>query len=64
LIESIKSGEAYVVVAASDTNLKVGDKIIVNAEEYARSSDSQEISYKTLDGGSGTILRKNLKAQI
>jgi hypothetical protein len=64
LIESIKSGEAYVVVAADDTNLKAGTKIIVNAEEYAKSSDSQEIAYRTSDGGSGTILRKHLKAQI
>ncbi len=64
MIESIKSGEAYVVVAANDTNLNAGDKIIVNAEEYAKSSDSEEISYRTLEGGSGTILRKHLKAQI
>jgi hypothetical protein len=44
--------------------LKVGDKIIVNADEYAKTSDSQEIAYRTVDGETGMILRKHLKAQI
>lgn len=64
MIESIKSGEAYVIVATGDTKLNAGDKIIVNAEEYAKSSDSQEIAYRTSEGDNGTILRKHLKAQI
>jgi hypothetical protein len=64
LTESLNSGEAYVVVAQGDTKLKVGDKIIVNAEEYAKAADSQEISYRTADGDTGSILRQYLKAQI
>lgn len=52
------------VVAQNDTKLKVGDKIIVNAEEYAKAADSQEISYRTTDGDNGSILRQHLKAQI
>jgi hypothetical protein len=44
--------------------LKVGDKIIVNADEYAKTSDSQEIAYRTVDDETGMILRKHLKAQI
>lgn len=52
------------VVAQGDTKLKVGDKIIVNAEEYAKAADSQEISYRTADGDTGSILRQYLKAQI
>ena len=64
MIEGLNPGEAYVVVVQNDTKLKVGDKIIVNAEEYAKASDSQEISYKTSSGDSGSILRQHLKAQI
>jgi hypothetical protein len=44
--------------------LKEGDKIIVNADEYAKTSDSQEIAYRTSEGDTGTVLRKHLKAQI
>jgi hypothetical protein len=44
--------------------LHIGDKIIVNANEYAKTSDSQEIAYRTLAGDTGMILRKHLKAQI
>lgn len=44
--------------------MKVGDKIIVNANEYAKTSDSQEIAYRTLAGDKGMILRQHLKAQI
>jgi hypothetical protein len=64
LTEALKSGEAYVIVVAGDTNLKAGTKIIVNADEYAKSSDSQEIAYRNLDGDTGKILRKHLNAQI
>lgn len=65
MIEALESGEAYVVVTASfDTNLKVGDKIIVNAEDYARSSDNEELAYRTPKGMTGKTLRKHLKAQI
>jgi hypothetical protein len=64
LTESLKSGEAYVVVAQNGTKVKVGDKIIVNAEEYTKSSDSQEIAYRTDSGDTGSILRQHLKAQI
>jgi hypothetical protein len=53
-----------VVVAQNETKLKAGDKIIVNANEYASTSDSQEIAYRTLEGDTGTILRQHLKAQI
>ena len=52
------------VVAQNDTKLNVGDKIIVNADEYAKTADSQEIAYRTLDGNTGMTLRKHLKAQI
>ena len=52
------------MVAQDGTKVKSGDKIIVNAEEYAKSSDSQEIAYRTDGGDTGTILRQHLKAQI
>jgi hypothetical protein len=53
-----------VIVAKNETKLKAGTKIIVNANEYAKTSDSQEIPYRTLEGDTGTILRQHLKAQI
>jgi hypothetical protein len=44
--------------------LKAGNKIIVNASEYSKSSDEEEIDYRTSDGENGKILRKFLKVQI